>query len=383
MSGAALAGWRCRWCGSEVGDVVLDLGLQPAADVFPPASDVRPDELHPLRMVLCAGCGLAQLAEDPTEADEPRGVEPAALVEQARQAVADLAAAGFAQPGMPVVECPSPHGGSWLGHLRELGLEPGDRGRVPLLVDSLGLMHEADQRAAIKRRFARISSEGVLALHVHPLGTILRDGTWNALRHGHFSYFSVTWLVAAVRQLRLEPVGLWRYGLYGGTVVLALAPAASRWVAEAGPLAALREVLDDEAALGVTDPRAVGRLQQEVTRSAVALREWLDEHRDEGVAGYGAASRAVTLLRAAEVTRQDLVAVVDASPAKAGRSMPGTGDADGVRVPILPPSALAELKPRWVLLFVPDLLDEVRSAYPQVEAAGGRWVVAEPEPVSA
>jgi hypothetical protein len=30
-----------------------------------------------------------------------------------------------------------------------------------------------------------------------------------------------------------------------------------------------------------------------------------------------------------------------------------------------------------VLLFVPDLLEEVRAAYPQVEESGGRWVVAD------
>jgi hypothetical protein len=30
-----------------------------------------------------------------------------------------------------------------------------------------------------------------------------------------------------------------------------------------------------------------------------------------------------------------------------------------------------------VVLFVPDLRPEVRAAYPEVEAAGGRWVDAE------
>ena len=33
--------------------------------------------------------------------------------------------------------------------------------------------------------------------------------------------------------------------------------------------------------------------------------------------------------------------------------------------------------PDAVLLFVPDLLAEVRDAYPGVETAGGRWVDAE------
>ena len=66
-----------------------------------------------------------------------------------------------------------------------------------------------------------------------------------------------------------------------------------------------------------------------------------------------------------------LPAVVDASPAKQGLRMPGTD------IPVAGPARLAERKPDAVLLFVPDLLAEVREAYPEVEAAGGRWVDAE------
>jgi hypothetical protein len=63
--------------------------------------------------------------------------------------------------------------------------------------------------------------------------------------------------------------------------------------------------------------------------------------------------------------------VVDASAAKVGRRMPGTD------IPVVAPTALAEQRPDAVLLFVPDLLDEVRAAYPEVEGSGGRWVDAE------
>ena len=84
--------------------------------------------------------------------------------------------------------------------------------------------------------------------------------------------------------------------------------------------------------------------------------------------GYGAASRAVALLCLAELNRGLLPAVVDASPAKAGSRMPGTD------IPVVGPAELAASRPDAVLLFVPDLMAEVRSAYPEVEAAGGRWV---------
>jgi hypothetical protein len=33
-----------------------------------------------------------------------------------------------------------------------------------------------------------------------------------------------------------------------------------------------------------------------------------------------------------------------------------------------------------VVLFVPDLLDEVRQRMPEVEQGGGSWVVLEPDP---
>lgn len=380
-----MRGWRCRWCRGDVGTVVLDLGEQPAADHFPTPDDARPDAAYPLRMVVCGSCGLAQLEDDPTDAEEPRGVEPAALVRQAAEAVSDLVRAGLTRPGTTAAEFPSPHGGSWLGLLAdaglvvERGLESGAGAprQVDLVVDSLGLMHDADQRAALELRLSRLAPDGVLALHVHTLATILRDGTWNALRHGHYAYYAVPVLVDMAEELGLRPVGAWEYGLYGGTVVVAFARSGSRTLAEHAAGAELvRRLVRSERGVGVTDPERVAELGDAVEESATALRAYLDRARADGlrVAGYGAASRAVALLGVAGVGPDDLVAVGDASEAKHGRALPGS------RVPIVGPEELVALRPDRVLLFVPDLLDEVRAALPDVEAAGGRWVVAEPRP---
>jgi hypothetical protein len=50
------------------------------------------------------------------------------------------------------------------------------------------------------------------------------------------------------------------------------------------------------------------------------------------------------------------------------------------RIPIVSPQQLIEARPDRVLLFVPDLLDEVRRSYPEIEANGGRWVLMDPSP---
>src|SRR5580704_3950596 len=102
----------CRACHGSAGHLVLDLGEQPPCDYFPPRDDPGPDPAYPLQMWLCSACGLAQLLADPTVPEEPKGVEPAALVAQAADAVERVAQAGLLPAHGTVAEYGSPHGGS-------------------------------------------------------------------------------------------------------------------------------------------------------------------------------------------------------------------------------------------------------------------------------
>jgi C-methyltransferase C-terminal domain/Putative zinc binding domain/Methyltransferase domain len=361
----------CRACRSRAGDVVLDLGLQPASDYFPRREDAGPDPVYPLQMWLCHDCGLAQLAADPTVPEEPRGAEPAALVAQAADAVARCAAAGLLRPGATVAEYGSPHGGSWLDLMAGRGLVPVPGGApAEVIVDCFGLMHAADQAAALADRAARLAPGGVLLLQYHSVDTIIRLGQWNALRHGHYAYYSTTALAQLLAAHGLAPDVGWRFELYGGTVLLAARRAAEL---TGPPSESVRALLAADAAAGVRDAGALGRLQRDLEVQTARLREWLSAQRAAGrtVLGYGAASRAVALLRMAGADSSVLPAVVDASPGKHGLRMPGTD------IPVVGPAELGARRPHSVLLFLPDLRAEVRAAYPEVEAAGGRWVAAE------
>ena len=355
----------CRACRGPVGHVVLDVGEQPASDYFPRCDDPGPDPVYPLQMWLCSSCGLAQLLADPTVPEEPRGTEPAALVWQAADAVQRVAAAGWLPGNGVVAEYGSPHGGSWLGLLAARGLTPAvQAGQADMIIDCFGLMHAADQHQALAERAARLAPGGVLLLQYHSLETIVRSGQWNALRHGHYAYYSTTALTGMLAGAGLVPRTAWPFELYGGTVLLAATRDGD------GPDDVVRAMLDDDASIGVRDPDAFAGLQQDIEAHAKALHDWLTAERSAGrkVVGYGAASRAVALLCQANVDRLLLPAVIDASPAKQGLRMPGTD------IPVVGPDQLAARGPDAVLLFVPDLLAEVRAAFPDVEAAGGRWV---------
>lgn len=354
----------CRVCRGKSGTIVLDLGDQPACDHFPLKEDRGPDPTYPLQMWLCADCGLAQLVDDPTNPEEPRGVEPTALVDQSVDAVERVAAAGWLRPGAKVAEYGSPHGGSWLKLITDRGLTlAGDNEPADVVVDCFGLMHWRDQAAAIAERASRVSQEGVLLLQYHELGALVRQGQWNMLRLGHYAYYSMSTLVEMLTRVGFSPRTAWSFDLYGGTVLLA----ATR---DGSPDASVSRMHREEEQAGIREPAYVSQLEDSAKSSADGLKAWLAIQRETGrtVFGYGAASRAVAMLAMADVDSAELSGIADASDAKWGRRMPGTD------VPIVSPQELVNARPDYVLLLLPDLMNEVRVQLPEIEANGGVWV---------
>ena len=323
-------------------------------------------------MVISTVSGLVQLEDDPTSPTEIMGVEPAAVLAQAGQAVADVSAGGYLIPGTRAIEYPSPHGSSWSGLLRDHGLSVVHGGPAELVLDNFGAMHEPDQRAAFEERVAHLTADGVLLIQYHNLAAIVRHGMWNALKHGHYALYSTPVLVKMLGDLGLVALHGWEYQLYKGTVLLAFARAGKRWGRRQG--ASVTALIDRESSEGITDPARVASLGAAVQRSTRDIATYVEDATARGLrmAGYGAASRTASLLCAAGLTRETLVAIADAASGKHGRHMPVN------RIPIVSPLRLIELRPDRVLLFIPDLLDEVRGRYPEIEANGGRWVLVEP-----
>ena len=83
---------------------------------------------------------------------------------------------------------------------------------------------------------------------------------------------------------------------------------------------------------------------------------------------YGAAGKATMWVNACEMDY--LEAVVDASPLRAGKLMPGT------HTPIVSPESFAEARPDYVFCSAWNYLDAIRANEPQYE---GYWIVPLPE----
>jgi hypothetical protein len=352
---------HCRACGSTGGQVVLDLGNQPAADHFPLAADPGPDPRHPLALWWCARCHLAQLLDDVTVPDEPRAVEPRAAVRQAHDAVDDLLRSGLLAPG-EFLEFASPHGGSWADALATRGFRAASGPRAEVVIDVNGLMHDADQARALRLRAAALTDGGTLLLQFPTLAGTLRRREWNAVRHGHFAYHSVPTARRLLADVGLTVIAARSYSLYSGSVLLLASHIGEGPAAERAAVEGLERA---ELDVGAGDPRIVAGLGDALEDDVIRLRRWVADQ-PGGAWLYGAGSRAVAVLAAADLPAGAVVGIADGAPAKQGRRMPGTS------IPILAPETLLAADPSSILLMLPDLADELRDAWPRL---ADRWVV--------
>lgn len=352
----------CRGCGAAVIERALDLGDQPAADLFPPAGTPGEDPRWPLQLWFCKACLLIQLGPvEPLLPEEPLAVESETSRRHAAWSVERLMADHPELRGGTVAEYASHHGGSWLGHLSASGCRVVAEGeQAGLVVDVHGLTHEPDIRDALAERVARMTPGGLLVLEFHHVLPLLEQTQFDTVRHGHWSYLSVTALSRVAAPMGVEVVGVREIDQFGGSVRVAM----RHRDAPGSPDASVRRVLDAEAAGGVTDPARVAGLRAAADRAAAALRELLTEYRAAGrtVLGYGAPSKAPVLLNVSGIGPELLPFTVDAAPGKHGRRIPGCG------VPIRPVDELRAARPDVVLLLTWDIADEVIG---QLEADGG------------
>ncbi|MBV8091900.1 MAG: methyltransferase, partial [Acetobacteraceae bacterium] len=92
------------------------------------------------------------------------------------------------------------------------------------------------------------------------------------------------------------------------------------------------------------------------------------------IAAYGAAAKGATLINYVGVGTDLIDFVVDRNVHKHGRYMPGQ------KIEILPPEALLERKPDYVLVLAWNFIDEIAAQQRAYLEGGGRFIIPVPKP---
>ena len=242
-------------------------------------------------------------------------------------------------------------------------------GCADVVIANHSLAHAAELRLAVAKLITPLAPGGTIAVEFHHGAKLLTDNQFDLICHAHRMYLSVAAVVKAFAHhgFRIEEAR--EVSVHGGSVRIY----ARQDGGETG--ATVQQLLATERTAGLDGVSGHRRLAREVEVISVKIRDFLVQARADGrkVIGYGAPSRASTLLNYCGITSELLPGTVDRSTSKQGWALPGC------RVPIYRPGLLAELKPDFVLVLAWTLAAEIMEQMREVHSWGGRFVTPLPD----
>lgn len=373
LANSALA---CRGCGASPIESMFDLGEVPSVNSFPTAAEAAREYPVLLEVCVCPRCFLVQLSTLIPPGDlftEYRYLSAASQtqVRYLEDLAAMLARRFQITEQLSVLELGS-NDGTLLAAFhpwtrRVLGVDPAknlapaaaargvptvedfltettaeqivrDHGQFDLALGLNVIAHTPDLPGVLRAVRRVLKPDGTFMMEaVHVLQTILR-GAYDTVYHEHVYCFSLTALKEQFARAGLTVVDVEETWAQGGS----LRVFGQRTEDQSTIAPSVARMLETESATGITDLTTYQRVGDQVRVHIRALREALErlQRRHGHVWALGASARGVVILNAGKLDTSLLDAVVDDTPLKQGRLVPG------VHVPVVSWDALRDAKPK-------------------------------------
>lgn len=402
---------KCHHCGTELEHVFLDLGFAPPSNSYLSAEQLRQSEkTYPLKLYVCDHCWLVQTEDN--ESGEQLFHDDYAyfssvskmLLNHAKQYsdmitdrleltpesyVIEVASndgyllRNFVESGIPCLGIEPTAGtakvaaglgipqlGEFFGE--ELGKRLAAEGKqADLMIGNNVYAHVPDINDFTRGFKQALKPEGTVTLEFPHLLSTMKWNQFDTVYHEHYSYLSLNTVSKMFEAAGLRVYDVEEISTHGGSLRVYGCHAESEKATGENVVA----ILQKEADFGLTDLGTYLKFQAAVEKVKDDMVAFLIEQKRAGkkVAGYGAAAKASTLLNYAGV-RPDLLSFIsDAAPSKQNKFIPGC------HVPVLPPEALVEHKPDWIVIFAWNIAKEIMESQSHVGEWGGRFLVCIPE----
>jgi hypothetical protein len=402
----------CRFCGTKLQHVFIDLGLSPLANAYLKEEDLSRDEnFFPLRVFVCGECFLVQLEEW----ESPENIfgdyayfssYSESWLHHAKTYVSATIERFGLGPKSKVVEVAS-NDGYLLQYFVErdvpvLGIEPAQnvatvaRSRgIPTRVDFFGektsralrregmradllignnvLAHVPDLNDFVKGLRMLLDDHGVITMEFPHLMRLCAECQIDTIYHEHFSYFSLLAVEKIFAAHGLTLFDVEELPTHGGSLRIFAQRTATGRQPISGRIEELRKREIDAGFADLSAYLAFGVRAMEIKQKLV---EFLLSAKRAGkrVVGYGAPAKGNTLLNYCGVGRELVEYTVDRNPHKQGRFLPGT------HIPIFEPERINVTKPDYILILPWNLKGEIISQLSFARAWGAQFVVPIPAP---
>jgi SAM-dependent methyltransferase len=349
----------CRGCGASALDLVLSLGAMPPVNAFLTQGELGGEQSFPLDVYFCAACALVQL--HPIVDPKRLFTNYAYLSSASRTTTAylgDVAAQLTTKLGLDsrskIVELGS-NDGTLLARLQRvtphvLGVDPArnvaalataagvrtvveffsartaddllrDEGAFDVVVALNVVAHTPDLVDLLEGVRKLLAPRGTFVMEAAAVEETLLRGEIDTVYHEHVYYFSLHSIGHACTRAGLEIVDVQRTPAQGGSLrVFARAAALRPAVAPSVPA-----LLAEERAAGLDRFATYAGIAGLAETLRAGVRAKLQRLRAdfETVVGLGASARGVVLMNHCGLSPADLDFIVDDTPLKQGKLVPG------------------------------------------------------------
>lgn len=403
---------NCRFCNTPLSNVLVDLKESPPSNSFLNKDQLKLAEAKfPLKIYVCHKCFLVQVDEF-KKAEDIFSNEyvyfssfSKSWLEHARQYTNKMIQAfGFNAQSL-VIEIAS-NDGYLLQYFKEkhipvLGIEPTgntakvaiEKGidtrvdffgvelakqlvkegkRADLLLGNNVLAHVPDINDFVGGMKLALKPGGVITMEFPHLVQLIKNNQFDTIYHEHFSYLSFTTVKTIFNKHGLDMFDVEEIPTHGGSLRIYAKHSEDQSKIESPNVTNL---LNKEKELGVTNLEYYNGFQEKTDKVKSDFIKFLAECKEQGkkVCGYGAAAKGNTLLNYCGVSADLISFVVDASPHKQGKFLPGS------KIPVVAEQSIKDFKPDYIIIFPWNIKDEVMNQLEYTKNWGATFVVAIPE----
>ncbi len=407
---------HCRHCDTETDLLLVDLGKQPSANKLPSAVELSAIEngveepMFPLRVYVCGNCYLAQLAdfrrpETMFRSDyayyssysgswmyhAKRYVEMVSerfglnkdsfVVEVAsndgyllRNFVANGVPCLGVDPAENCAERAKRHGVETIVDFFGADLAKqlaAERGHADLVLGNNVLAHVPDINSFVAGLREMVSPDGVITLEFPHLARLLEYTQFDTIYDEHYSYLSLGAVSRIFETQGLDVFDVEELPTHGGSLrVFGQRAGAGRPAS-----AAVTGVLEAESRMGLDSKGLYESFQAKVNKIRDDFLDLVQREKADGkkIAAFGAAAKGNTFLNYCGVGFETIDFVVDDTPVKQGRFLPGS------HIPVVPEDVLKHEKPDLVVILAWNFAPELTKRLSYIAEWGGQVATAIPE----
>ncbi len=403
---------KCRFCDRELIHEFIDLVNSPPSNSFLTKEQMNePEVFYPLKLFVCDKCFLVQIDEY-KKSDDIFDKDYAyfssfstSWLDHARKYVDMITERLQLSTESHVMEIASNDGyllQYFLGkQIPCLGIEPcantaqaarekgvdtleeffsaefaeklvQEERKADLIIGNNVLAHVPDINDFVKGLKIALNPGGVVTMEFPHVMRLIEENQFDTIYHEHFSYLSFHTVRRIFAEHGLVLFDVEDIPTHGGSLRIS----ARHDNDDSKPVASnVAVLLEKEAARGMLKLDYYLDFQQKADKVKYALLSFFLEQKKAGknVIAYGAAAKGNTLLNYCGVKKDLIEFVVDASPHKQGKGLPGS------HIPVVAENEIKKTKPDYVLILPWNIKDEIMEQLSYIRKWGGKFVTAVPD----